>query len=158
MLEFDVSDIVEVAIRIEENGAAFYRHAAGIAHQEEVKALFAFLAEEELKHRKLFEEIRSGMTPSLPIEGYGDEYATYLHSYVDNIIVFRTEALSGELAKIRDEAAAFDFAIRRELDSILYYREIVEFLAGEKRAEIERIIEEEKKHFTILSQMKQRLG
>lgn len=158
MADFDVSDIVEVAIRIEENGAAFYRHAAGIAGQQEVKGLFSFLAEEELKHRDFFAEIRGGMDPSIPLGGYGNEYAAYLHSYVDNVIVFKTEALGDELAKIQDEAAAFDFAIRRELDSILYYREVVELLSGENRSAIEKIIEEEKKHFTILSQMKQRLG
>jgi len=157
MADFDVSDIVEVAIRIEENGTAFYRHAAGMAGQEEVKALFSFLAEEELKHREFFAEIRDRMNPSIPLGGYGDEYAAYLHSYVDNVIVFKKEALAGELAKIKDETAAFDFAIRRELDSILYYREVVELLPGERRAEIERIIEEEKKHFTMLSEMKQRL-
>ena len=158
MADFDTSDIVEVAIRIEENGMTFYRHAAGIARQEAVKALFSSLAEEELKHRETFAEIRAVMNPSVPPEGYGNEYAAYLHSYVDNIIVFKATALAGELAKITDEASAFDFAIRRELDSILYYREVVEFLPGERRAEIERIIEEEKKHFTRLSQMKMRLS
>jgi rubrerythrin len=123
-----------------------------------MKALFQCLAEEEVKHQRTFTEILAGLDPSIPPEGYDGEYAAYLHSYVDNAIVFKTEALAGELAKIRDEASALDFAIRRELDSILYYREIMEMLPADGREAIERVIAEEKRHFMTLSEMKKRLS
>jgi rubrerythrin len=158
MSVFDASDIVEVAIRIEENGANFYRYAVQIAGREEAKALFSRLAEEEVKHQQTFTEIRAGMDPSILPEGYDGEYAAYLHNYVDNNLVFKTESLAGELAKVRDEVSALDFAIRRELDSILYYREIMELLPAARREWIERIIAEEKRHFMILSEMKTRLS
>ena len=58
---------------------------------------------------------------------------------------------------IKDEASAIDFAIRRELDSLLYYREIRELLPADRKEAIERIILEEKKHFMKLSEMKKRL-
>ena len=44
MAVFDASDIVEVAVRIEENGANFYRYAVQLAAKEEIKALFQRLA------------------------------------------------------------------------------------------------------------------
>lgn len=157
MAGFDTSDIVEVAIRIEENGMMFYRHAAGITVRQDVKTLFARLAEEEAKHRQTFAGILAALDPSIPPEGYDGEYAAYLHSYVDNLLVFKAEALTAELAKIRDESAAFDFAIGRELDSIHYYRDILEMLPGGRRTAIEQIIAEEKRHFTILSEQKARL-
>lgn len=158
MAAFDTSDIVEVAIRIEENGMKFYRHAAGIAGRQEVKALFSRLAEDEAAHRQTFVGILAGLDPSIPQEGYDTEYAAYLHSYVDNILVFKADALTTELAKIRDESAALDFAIGREFDSIHYYRDILEILPTNRRAAIEQIIVEEKRHFSILSEEKQRLG
>ncbi len=158
MAIFDASDIMEVAIRIEENGANFYRYAVQITGKEEVKALFQRLAEEEVKHQRTFTEILAGMDPSIPPEGYDGEYAAYLHSYVDNTLVFKTETLAGELTKIRNEASAFDFAIRRELDSIHYYREILEMLPAGGREAIERVIAEEKKHFMMLSEMKKRMS
>ena len=77
---------------------------------------------------------------------------------MDNRLVFTTEAFAGELAKIRDEASALDFAIQRELDAIHYYREMRELLPADQRAAIERIITEEKGHFKRLSEMKKRLG
>jgi len=49
---FAASDIVEVAIRIEENGVQFYKFAEQIAKQEDARKLFARLAEEEKAHKK----------------------------------------------------------------------------------------------------------
>ncbi|MEW6333417.1 MAG: ferritin family protein [Thermodesulfobacteriota bacterium] len=157
MAVLETSDIVEVAIRIEENGANFYRYAVQVAGSEETKALFGQLADDEAEHRKVFAELLAGMDASAPVEGYDGEYAAYLHDYVDNRLVFKKEALAGELARIRDEASALDFAIRRELDSLHYYREIRELLPADRRGAIDRIILEEKEHFKKLSEMKKRL-
>jgi len=157
MAVFEAGDIVEAAIRIEENGANFYRYAVQIVDREETKALFRQLADEEVKHQIIFTEILAGMDQSIPPEGYDGEYAAYLHSYVDNRLVFKTDVLAGELGQIKDEVSAIDFAIRRELDSLLYYREIRELLPADRREAIERIILEEKKHFMKLSEMKKRL-
>ncbi len=157
MAVFEASDIVEVAVRIEENGANFYRYAVQLAGKEELKALFQRLADEEVKHQRIFAEILAGMDRNLPPEGYDGEYAAYLHNYVDNRLVFTTEAFAAELAKLRDEVSALDFAIQRELDAIHYYREIRELLPTDQREAIERIITEEKGHFTRLSAIKKKL-
>jgi rubrerythrin len=157
MAVFEASDIVEVAVRIEENGASFYRYAVQLAGKEELKALFQRLAEEEEAHQRTFAAILAGMDRNLPPEGYDGEYAAYLHNYVDNRLVFTTEAFSAELAKLRDEVSALDFAIQRELDAIHYYREIGELLPADQRQAIERIITEEKGHFTRLSAIKKQL-
>jgi len=158
MAVFEASDIVEVAIRIEENGANFYRYAVQIAGREETKTLFRQLADEEVSHQKVFADILAGMDQSIPPEGYDGEYAAYLHSYVDNRLVFKTDGLADELARIQDEASALDFAIRRELDSLLYYQEIRELLPADRREAIGRIILEERKHFMKLSERKKRLN
>lgn len=158
MAVFEAGDIVEAAIRIEENGANFYRFAMQIAGREETKALFRQLADEEVKHQKTFSELLAGMDRTLPPEGYDGEYAAYLHGYVDNRLVFKADLLATELAAIKDEASAIEFAIRRELDSLLYYREIRELLPADRREAIERIILEERKHFVNLSEMKKRLA
>ena len=158
MAVFDTSDIVEVAVRIEQNGENFYRYAVQLAGKEEIKSLFQRLADEEVKHRQIFAGILAGMDRNLPPEGYDGEYAAYLHDYVDNRLVFKAETFAAEMAKIRSEAAALDFAIQRELDSIHYYREMREMLPGEGCTAIDRIIAEEKEHFIRLSAMRKRIG
>jgi rubrerythrin len=157
MAVFEASDIVEVAIRIEENGANFYRYAVQLAGKEELKALFRRLADEEVRHQRTFTEILAGMDRNPPPEGYDGEYAAYLHNYVDNRLVFTTEAFAAELGKLGDEVSALDFAIQRELDAIHYYREIRELLPENQREAIERIIAEEKGHFTRLSAIRKQL-
>jgi rubrerythrin len=59
-----------------------------------------------------------------------------------------------QLSKIKDTSAALDFAIQRELDSILYYHEIKKLVPAAQHDAIEKIIEEERKHFLSLTAMK----
>jgi rubrerythrin len=155
---FAASDIVEVAIRIEENGVNFYKFAEQIAKQQEAKELFAHLAQEEVKHKKIFEGIFAKIEKATPVESYEGEYNAYLRSYVDNNIIFTKEAMDKELSKVTDTAAAFDFAIRRELDSILYYHEIKKLVPAAQHGTIEQIIDEERKHYSILSAMKKKMS
>ncbi|MCX5857195.1 MAG: ferritin family protein [Deltaproteobacteria bacterium] len=151
---FEASDIVEFAIRIEENGANFYRFAVQIAKDESTKKLFEQLATAEDYHKKTFEKIFAAMDKAAPPEGYPGEYAAYLHNYVDNAIIFKKEALDQELARVKDTASALDFAIQREMDSILYYHEIKGMVPTHEHGTVDKIIEEERRHLTMLSVMK----
>ncbi len=103
---FAASDIVEVAIRIEENGVNFYKFAEQITKQQEAKELFAHLAQEEIKHKKIFENMFAKMEKANTPESYEGEYSAYLRSYVDNNIIFTKEAMDKELTKVTDTIAA----------------------------------------------------
>jgi len=151
---FDARDIYRVAMRIEENGSSLYRFAAQIATDEKAKDTFAYLADEEEKHRGTFETFLSKMDPDDLAESYAGEYAAYLHDYVDGKLVFSEEQMKRELASVTDTAAAIEFAIKRELESILYYHEIRRFVPQSQHADIDHIIDEERKHFQTLSAMK----
>jgi rubrerythrin len=156
MSVFAASDIVEVAIRIEENGINFYKFAEQIAKQEEAKKLFAQLAQAEVAHKKTFEGIFAKMEKYNPPESYEGEYSAYLRSYVDNNLIFTKEIMDQQLAKVKDTSAALDFAIQRELDSILYYHEIKKLVPAAQHGTLEQIIEEERKHYLALTEMKKR--
>jgi rubrerythrin len=151
---FTAGDIVEVAIRIEENGINFYKFAEQIAKKKEEKNLFAQLAQAEVTHKKTFEKIFANMEKTNPPESYEGEFGAYLRSYVDNNLIFTKEIMDKQLAKIKDTNSALDFAIQRELDSILYYHEIKKLVPASQHETLERIIEEERKHFQSLTNMK----
>lgn len=153
---FKASDIVEFAVRIEENGANFYRFAVQLVKDEYVKTLFEQLANAEMQHKKTFEKIFAAMEKTAPPESYSGEYAAYLHNYVDNAVIFKKEALDQEIAKIKDSMSALDFAIQRELDSILYYHEIKGLVPAHEHAAIDKIIEEERRHVDMLSAIKRK--
>jgi len=150
----EASDIFQIAMRIEENGSNFYRYAMQLAKDEETKQMFNTLAEEEEKHKTTFKEMLSKIERRDPHESYPGEYGVYLHEYADNSLIFRKEELDKEMATIVDTVSAIDFAIRRELDSILYYHEIKGFISRAQHGIIDNIINEERRHFETLSRMK----
>ncbi len=156
MQSFSASDIMEVAIRIEENGINFYKFAEQLAKQEEAKKLFASLAKAEAEHKDTFESISANIENYNPQENYAGEYSAYLRSYVDNNIIFTKEVMDKHLAQVKDTVDAFNFALQRELDSIFYYHEIKNLIPKTQYEAIEKIIEEERKHYTILNDMKKR--
>lgn len=154
--QFEAGDILQIAMRIEENGGNFYRYAVQIAKDEKAKNIFAKLAEEEDKHRVLFGKMLSGIASVSPPEYYPGEYAAYLHDYADNNLIFKKEVMDKELAGIKDTLSAIDFAIRRELDSILYYHEIKGFIAPAEHKVIDDVICEERRHFNLLSEIRKK--
>ncbi|MBP8984867.1 MAG: ferritin family protein, partial [Syntrophobacterales bacterium] len=142
---FDASDIFQFAVRIEENGERFYRQAATVFDNEEVKHLFNSLADEEVKHKKYFSTLLSQIESYDPPETYPGEYMEYLRNYLDNKVVFSSHATKDEFGGVKDALSALDFAINREVDSILYYSEAKNFVSKSQHGEIDKIITEERR-------------
>ena len=155
MSSYQGSDIFQFAIRMEENGEKFYNYAASIAKDPKVFGIFTKLASEEIKHRKLFADMFSKIDTIMPKESYPGEYMTYLQNSIDGK-VFSTTATK-ELAEINDVIAALDFAIGRELDSVLYYSEMKKYVTSSAQSLLEQVIEEERRHVVILSEIKKNL-
>jgi rubrerythrin len=150
------SDIFQFAIRMEENGERFYRYAASIAKDNKAREIFNHLSSEEVNHRKLFADMFSKIDTYMPKETYPGEYMAYLQSYVDGKAVF-TPVAEKEIAGVTDVTAALDFAIQRELDSVLYYSEMKKYVTTSAQNLLEQVIEEERKHVMILSGIKKNL-
>jgi rubrerythrin len=127
----------------------------GLAEDKETKEMFEYLANEEVNHQKIFQDLLSKMTASTPRESYPGEYLAYIQSYTDKII-FTKEELEEKLPEIKDTLSAIDFAIQRELDSILYYHEMKIFVSQHQHRSIDQIIDEERKHFSNLATVKEK--
>ena len=156
MQVFTANDIVGVAVRIEENGITFYGFAEKMAQAADVKKLFAGLAAAEAAHKRIFEKLLSQIETYTPPERYAGEYAEYLRNYVDNNIIFTKEVMDKQLSAVTDTPSALDFAMQRELDSILYYHEIKNLVPQAQHETIEKIIEEERKHYAMLPDAKKK--
>lgn len=155
---FDPADIVNFAIRIEENGERFYRYAAMIADDEETRYLFNFLADEEIKHKNYFQSVLSKLdiVSRFSFESYQGEYMQYVQNYLDRKIIFDKRA-EQDFTGIKDIVSALNFAIDRESDSILYYSEIKNLVPKAQQSRIDHIIEEERRHFLKLSNFKKEI-
>jgi rubrerythrin len=153
MHTFTAGDVVQFAVRLEENGESFYRKAAAASDNKTVADLFNRLAEDETKHKKIFEGLLSQVKWIEPAESYPGEYFAYLKNYMDGRVVFSSD-LKGELSGIRGVAGALDFAIQRELDSVLYYQELKAFVPKKDFGILDKIIAEERTHFSMLTEAK----
>ncbi|HOV89786.1 MAG TPA: ferritin family protein [Syntrophorhabdaceae bacterium] len=151
-------DVFQFAIRIEEYGELFYHKAALNAIDEGARKIFNSLADEEIKHKRVFQELYEKVRDNRPAESYPGEYMANLRAFIDGKVVFVKESQEKELAIIQDTMAAIDFAIQRELDSILYYQEAKQFVHENQQKLINEIINEERKHFAILSDLKKSLS
>lgn len=156
MNTFKASEILQLAMKIEENGEGFYRHAKGLAGDAKMKDLFGFLAGEEIKHKKAFQDMASKLETYEPPESYPGEYFAYLRSYAENI-VFSPKEMEKELARITDVDGAVEFAIQREIESILYYLEAKGLVPRGQQDQIDKIIDEEREHYLRLIEVKKGL-
>lgn len=148
-------DVLQFAIRIEENGEKIYHQFSKTMEDNDVKKLFSYFADEEVKHRETFEAMVSKIEKYEPPQSYPGEYFAYLRAYADNII-FTPEKLDKELAKISDAVSAIEFSIRREVDSILYYLEVKNFIPENQHNVIYKVLDEERSHYLKLTELKKK--
>jgi rubrerythrin len=147
---FKPAEIFQFAIRIEKNGEMFYNTVSEQVDNEEVKELFKTLALEETKHRETYEGLLSKIETYDPPESYPGEYFDYLRAYADNHI-FPAEKVKKEIANITTAKEALDFAMAREIESILYYQELKNIVPENERSKIDSIIDEERRHYVKLT-------
>lgn len=156
MAILSASEVLEFAVKVEENGERFYRSVADRFQETAPKQMFNLLAAEEKKHRETFTKLSHGAQQETPRPGYPDEYEAYLQAYADTLI-FTDSALKKEVERITTVKEACEFGIRKELDSILYYQEIKNFVPENERDSLDSIIAEERRHFIKLTELKREL-
>jgi len=113
---FKASDVYEIAVQIESNGEKLYRHAVNVTDDSRMKELFTYLADEEVKHMRLFEGLGKKVEQYNLPETYDGEYCSYVRSYSEGL-VFTPEKMEKELAKVKSAEDAIEFGIQREIES-----------------------------------------
>ena len=156
MSTFDIRQIFRFASRIEENGYKFYTAMAERQEDEELKNLFNYLADEELKHQKTFEGILAGLGDRTPIKVPPSEYFDYLQAFIDRSI-FPKDVAEGDPDRFGDLSEVLEYSIGRESDSILYYHEIKSFTPESEHKAVDKIIQEEHRHYIKLSELAKQL-
>lgn len=153
MASITAGEILRFAVRMEKSGEKFYRDVASTSPSAKVNDLFLRLASEEAAHKKTFEGLVEKSDTYESSEGYPSEYLEYFYNYVDNKEFFNEEN-KASLTTAFDIRKALDFAIQMELDSVVFYKEMKIFVPVEDNKSIESIIDEEWRHFTLLSELK----
>jgi rubrerythrin len=157
MISATASEILQFSIRLEDVGERFYHDVAGHALDNGVKDLFNQLATQEAMHKKVFERLLSKAEGFQSPESYPVEYLEYFYYYLDKHVFF-TNDKKPSLSESFNIEEAFDQAIQMELDSVILYQELKQFVPVEDNKFIENIINEERGHFIKLSEAKKNLA
>ncbi|MBW2410193.1 MAG: ferritin family protein, partial [Deltaproteobacteria bacterium] len=144
-------EILDLAVRIEQNGEAVYRDAIAMLSDPELISLLNWMADEEAKHAQWFIGLKDQlearaanpfvkeMSRELFNELLGEK--SFSHKEVD----FSTVADVDELMAI---------FIEFEKDTILFYEMLEPFIEDERtRADLRSIIAEENNHISRLQDM-----
>jgi rubrerythrin len=154
---FSGSELLEVALGIERNGAAFYQALAEKTKDRSTQAIYKHLADEEIKHQKTFQAMLDVVGSYQPPQDYAEDYALYLKSLVDSSVFTDISQAQQKAAQASSQAEALDIGIQAEKDSILFYTEMKNLVKPADRQLVLKIIDEEQGHLNRLSQLKKAL-
>lgn len=145
-------EIIEMALRVEENGYKFYTEAQKITDDLEIKALFLNLAAMEVNHVSAFKKMLENYEPE-NFEFNKDESEEYINFLADSHIFSKKNAGIDKLNSLKSGKDALEMAFKFEIDSIAFYKEISGYAQKEALPVIERLIEEEKQHAKAIKKL-----
>ena len=159
--DFNADEVFDLAIRIEENGAAFYRRAAEFQSDAENRTALEKLAAMEDTHKTTFEKMKQSLSAAeksaTVFDPQGDS-AHYLMAMADmhggEGSPTAAEALTGEESILE----IIDIAIGLEKESILFYlglKDLVPPKLGQEK--VFNIIDEERRHIVQLNGFRRKL-
>lgn len=154
-LIFNAKEAFEIARRIEQNGTAYYRKAAGRIDDPAGKKLMNDLAEMEVVHEQVFAHMQQGLSGDeageTPYDPHDDTYQ-FLKGMADRYVFDPREAPDQVLKEGVDAKAILEMAIQREKDSIIFYEAIKIMVPGKfGGARLDEIIAQEMGHVIILT-------
>ncbi len=148
--------MVETSVKLEEQSVQLYERLAEKIPESSIKKIFKLLGDEEKQHVAIFSQMAGRITYEMALE--------YKQEHIDALLEhFRTKIISPEkmgekIRELKDVDSIFKFAISIELDHIMFYTEIKEFLRKEDKELVNDLIEEERRHFLKLMQYRKSLS
>jgi len=147
---FSASEILDLAIKIEENGERFYRRAMQKFPDQALQEMLFWFAEQEARHREFFVKLKSALK-----EGRADPWVEQLSGAMLQGAVgdqlFSMEEVN--LDVIKDVRALIATALDLERDTVVFYEIIASFVTDPAALrQLKAIINEEHKHIELFTE------
>lgn len=154
-VRFNADEIFEMAEQIETNGEKFYRRAAEVVSEPDVRKLVMGLAEAEVQHRKTFADMRSQLVQQEKGGAFlepDEELSSYLRVWADGHVFDLREDPAKRVTADQSAAGILRTALGMEKDSIVFYLLLKDSTPKKwGQDKIDDIINEELKHVAIIS-------
>jgi rubrerythrin len=158
---FNADEIFQMGIEIETNGKRFYETVAKNISDATVRNLFSDLSRWESEHIDLFDKLKQALPESAKRGDLFDpnqELLLYIKATAESHVFIKKKDIAGLASRCKTPGEALDLAITFEKDSIVFYttmKKVVPEDIGKKQ--IDRLIDEEIRHISILAQKKREL-
>ena len=139
-------EIIGIALRIEENGNAFYNAAAErVKESTDTRNLFLDLAEKEITHIAIFQKLASKFEAE-DFDFDAEEASAYIQNLADQHIFGKPEAGVNLASTVKTPKEALEIAYKFENDSVAFYTELEKRAKSDAKSLIRQIIGEEMQH------------
>ena len=147
---FTMSEIIEFAIRIEENGEKVYRDASEKVSDPYLVSFLKWLADEEAEHVQWFSDLKRTVRDESVDPQLGEMGRTLLLGVVGDQSFSLKES---DLTTIADLNEVLKIALGFEKDTVIFYEMMGSFVQEDAAvAKLDQIIQEENQHVKVLSE------
>lgn len=147
---FTSKDVLDLAVQIEKNGEKIYRGAFQEVTDPQIKSLLQRLADDEARHVDRFSEFKKRTGDALGDPKLEEMGRSILLGILGDQSFSLKEADFSGLERIKD---LFKVAIEFEKDTVIFYQMIQTMIEDdETAADLNKIIEEEKRHIELLDE------
>jgi rubrerythrin len=145
---FKANEIITAAEEIETRGETFYQRLVDSSMDEGAKEVFAFLRDEESKHRAIFHAMGERLAPvELPAWAEEEEFLNYINAMIEDHALFRLADAAGK-EMTREEGIRM--AMQFEKDTMLFFAEMRELVPDSEKDVVKKCIDEERSHLKRL--------
>ncbi len=149
---FLASEILEMNISEEKNGAIFYQTLSETAKSKKVREVAAEIAKQEQMHEKRFMELLEEVEERHPQESYPGEFDAYVNNLLRNKM-FPDEKAARTKAQNKSDKEAVEFALNTEHATLNLLNELKKHVDPKELKVINLTIEEEKDHINRLTDL-----
>ena len=145
---FSIQEILDLAIRLEQNGESVYRNASEKLSRSDLVSLLLWMAEEEVKHAGWFSELKQKLE-SGSINPFMEEMGRKVFSGILGDKSFSHKEV--DFSRVDRQDDLIGIFIEFEKDTILFYETLIPFIEDNDTLEnIAKIIAEENDHIKKL--------
>ena len=149
---YSVHEVMEMAVQTEKGGKLYYETVAVRTSDAVLKGVFGFLAEEECKHVRVFEDIARAVRVAPGEEPYNwEEVVPYLRAVTESRYFLGPDKA---LALAREATTTLDAlrsAMAFEKETLVFYVQLRDMVGEYNRPAVDKLINEEKAHVRKLA-------
>ena len=158
-VQYSAPEVMEMAVQTEKGGKLYYETVAAQTSDAGLKGLFGFLAEEESKHVRVFEDIARAVKVAPAEEPYNwEEVVPYLKAVTESRYFLGSDKALVLARAAKTPLDALRSAMAFEKETLVFYVQLRDMVSEHNRPAVDKLINEEKAHVRKLAGVMEALG